>query len=891
MPANALLTTKLHIPPLRSDFVPRPQLVARLQAGLSRKLTLVSTPAGFGKTTLLCEWLKEKKLAAAWVALDEGDNDHGRFITYVMAALRALNMGLDEHLQAISQAAAQGVPLESPMAALLNDFAALPTGTAPVILVLDDYHVIHNPAVHTSMAFALDYIPDSIHIVIASRSDPPLPLSRLRARRQLNELHAPDLRFTRAETETFLNQSSGLTLSPAQVSALDDRTEGWAAGLQLAALALSGHSDIDRFVRDFTGSHRYILDYLADEVFSRQSPETCDFLLKTSILERMTAGLCDAVTGQNNGRAMLNRLERENLFIVRLDEQGQWYRYHHLFADLLKNRAEQFPAPELAELHHRAALWLEAHKQSFEAIEHALAAQEYDLAIGMMVNATPALAMRSEIGTMLKWLETLPREMSLSNPRIPLMFAWAHFFMTDIDAVEPHLRAALRTLGLEPETVESWPANLPSQVGEMLAQVFALRTFVSVNHGKPEQGIRLAREALSHLPAGEKLGRFAVLAALGDACRDADNFTAASQAYSEALAMAEALDQYPASLTMRMDLARLRVKMGQLRHAETICREVLAWGGERYHPLFPVAQAYTLLGDLLRERNDLDAAEQILAASIRQCEWAGYQRYLVFSLVSLARLKAAHGEIQAVEQALESARRAATSGSELLRAWVEQFRVRLLKSGETDWLAVHPLAEAEVIFQREDEALTLARIHLERARRSRASDPQAVYRFLERMLTSAQQSARAGSVIEILLLQALALQLLKRTPDALQKFQRALTLAEPEGYVRLFVDEGAPVAELLQLAIQHDLHAEYASRLLALLPGSQPQAGNLSEALTEREAEVLHLLATGLSNQEIAEKLVISLSTIKTHITRIYSKLDVTSRTQAIVRARELKLI
>ncbi len=891
MPDNALLTTKLHIPPLRSDYVPRPQLVARLQAGLSRKLTLISTPAGFGKTTLLCEWLKEKKLAAAWVALDDGDNDHGRFIAYVMAALRALNMGLDEHIQAISQAAAQGVPLESPMTILLNDFAALPARDTPIILILDDYHVIQNPAVHNSMAFALEYIPDNLHIVIAGRTDPPFPLSRFRARRQLSELHAPDLRFTRAETEAFLNQSSGLTLSPAQVAALDDRTEGWIAGLQLAVLALSGHNDIDRFVRDFTGSHRYILDYLADEVFSRQTPETCDFLLKTSILERMTAGLCDAVTGQENGRAMLGWLEHENLFVVPLDEQGLWYRYHHLFADLLKNRAGQFSAPELASLRHRAALWLDAHQQSYEAIEQALAAREYDLAIGMMVKATPALAMRSEIGTMLKWLDALPREMKLSNPRIPLMFAWAHFFKTDIDAVEPHLRAALRALGHEPESVETWPANLAPQISEILAQVFALRAFVAVNHGVPEQGIRLAREALAHLPAVEILGRFAVLAALGDAYRDADNFAAASQAYSEALTMAEALDQYPASLTMRMDLARLRVKMGQLRHAETICREVLAWGGERYHPLFPVAQAYTLLGDILRERNDLDAAEQILLASIQQCEWAGYQRYLVFSLVSLARLKSTRGDAQAVEQALGSAERAAaTSGSEPLRAWVEQFRVRLLKSGETNWLSAHKL-EGAVSFQREDEALTLVRMQLERACYSRSTDPQAIYIFLERMLASAEKSARTGSIIEILLLQAQALQLLGRTADALQKFHRALTLAESESYVRLFLDGGAPVAELLLLAIQHNLHPEYASRLLSLLNVSHPTPGNLPDALTERESEVLRLLATGLSNQEIAEKLVISISTIKTHITRIYNKLAVTSRTQAIIRARELKII
>lgn len=885
MPNRALLTTKLHIPPLRSDYVPRPRLVKRLQDGLARRVTILSTPPGFGKTTLLCEWLKQNELQAAWVSLDEGDNDHGRFITYVMAALRTLDTAMDEHILAISQAAAQGIPIESPMVALLNDFAALPSGKTPFILVLDDYHVIQNPTVHNSMAFALDYIPENIHIVIASRSDPPLPLSRLRARHQFNELRVPDLRFTRTETEAFLNQASGLALSPTHVAALDDRTEGWAAGLQLAALALSGRSDIDHFVRDFTGSHRYVLDYLADEVFSRQSPETCDFLLKTSILERMTPDLCDALTGKDNSRAMLSRLEHENLFLIPLDEQGRWYRYHHLFVDLLKNRLEHSLPTEILALNHRAALWFEAHNQPNEAIEHALAAHEHNLAIRLMIKATPSLAMRSEIGTLLRWLEALPREMKVNNPRIPLMYAWANFFMTKFDAVELHIREALRVLGLELEPGAAWPADLPSKISnEMLAQVFALRTFILVNHGEPEQGVRVAREALAHLSEGEKVGRFGLLAALGDAYRDADNFSAASQTYTEALAVAEALNLYPASLAMRMDLARLHAKMGHMRYAETICREVLAWESERFHPLFPVVQAYTLLGEILRERNDLKVAEQILAASIRQSEWAGYQRYLVYSLVSLARLKSARGESQAMEQTIEAAQ-CATAGSEPLRAWVEQFRVRLLKRGESDWLATHPLAEsADVGFQREDEALTLARLHLKR-------NPQSVYRFLERMLISAQQSTRTGSIIEILILQAQALHLLGRLTDALQKFQRALTLAESEGYCRLFVDEGELVAELLLLAIQHDLHPVYASRLLALLKENLPRATNLPETLTERESEVLRLIAAGLSNQEIAQRLTISLSTIKTHVTRIYAKLEVTSRTQAILRARELRLI
>ena len=897
MPSDVLLTAKLRIPPLRADHVSRPRLVARLEEGLPRKLTLISTQTGFGKTTVLSEWITQKQHPAAWVSLDEADNDHGRFIAYVMASLRTLDIGLEERIQAVSLAQEQGTSIESPMAALLNEFASLPAVHLPVILVLDDYHVIHNPQIHESMIYALDYMPEGFHFVIATRADPPLMLAKMRARRQINELRAQDLRFTREESESFLNQVSGLGLSAEQVMALDDHTEGWAAGLQLAVQDMSGLGDVAPFVRAFTGSHRYILDYLVDEVFSRQTKETQLFLQKTSILERMTPSLCDAVTGQGNSRAMLERLERENLFVILLDNQGPWYRYHHLFADLLKNRAEQFSVKEISALRCKAALWFDSQNQPHEAISYALEAKDYPLAIGMMVKATPAIAMRSEVGTLLKWLNELPSELKRSNPRISLLYAWAHFFMTDIDAVEPRLQDALLALGIEKLDSENWPDPIPPQAAESLAQVNALRTFVMVNRGAPERAIRIAKHALSRLPKEERLARFAVLAALGDAYRDADNFAAASQTYAEALAMAERIDQYPASMTMRMDLARLRVKMGQLRHAETICREALAWGGQSFHPLFPVAQAYTLLGEILRERNELESAEQTLSAGILQCEWAGYQRYLVFSHVSAARLKFAQGNLPGAARSLDTAEGiAAVSGRELLQAWVRQFRVRLLKQETTAWRENCKLTLNDAgTFQREDEYLTLARLHLDLARGARsASDLLAVCRLLERLLTSAEKSARMGSVVEILILQALALNLLGKKEEALEKISQSLDLAEPEGYARLFADEGAPMTELLLLAIQRDIHPEYASRLLKLIERREKLVSAspaLPESLTDREGEVLRLLAAGLSNQEIAAKLVVSLSTIKTHVTRIYGKLDVTSRTQAIVKARELKII
>lgn len=890
---NPLLTAKLQIPPLRPRYVPRPRLLARLHEGMQRKLTLISTPPGFGKTTLLTAWLKESALPAAWVTLDEADNDHGRFIGYVMAALDRLDLGLEEPIHEISESAARGIPLESQMTFLLNGLASMPATSTPILLVLDDYHVIQNQAIHDSMTYALEYIPGNVHIYIASRSAPPLPLSRWRARNQLNELRSEDLRFTRDEADFFLNQSSGLGLSALHVAALDDRTEGWIAGLQLAALALSGHSNTEQFIRDFTGSHRFVLDYLADEVFSRQSVATRRFLMWTSILERMTAGLCDALTGESNGRSMLVQLERDNLFVVPLDNQGQWYRYHHLFVDLLKNRLEQFAPEEIPTLHHRATLWFESHNLPYEAISHALDAKEYDLAIGMMVNATPVLAMRGEVSTLVKWLDGLPHEIKFTNPRISLMYAWARFFMLEIEAVQPHLLQALAALGLNAQALEAWSENSTLENADMLAQVYALRTFVVVNQGEPERGIQIARTALAHIQAEDRLSRFALLAALGDACRDADDFFAASRAYSEALTICELIGQRVASLAMRMDLARLKVMMGQLRQANNICREVLSSDGEKHHPFFPLAQAYAMLGDLQREWGEFDNAEQTLLAGIRQCEWAGYQRYLVYCYVSLARLKFAQRNSAMMESAFEFAERAAAlAESGRLLDWVRQFRARLQVADSETWLANTQLSFNDVIsFRREDEYLTFVRLQLQRLRQGRPSEPKLALRFLERLLASAQGSARNGSVIEILLLQSIILHLLGRIPEAVQKFHKCLSMAEPEGYVRLFLDEGEPAYDLLLLAVQNNLHPEYAGRLLSMETNVRLSKENLTEPLTERELEVLRLLAVGLSNQEIAQKLVISLSTIKTHVTRIYSKLGVSSRTQASLRARELKLL
>ncbi len=894
--SGEILTTKLGIPPLRPDYVPRPRLIAHLQASLSRRLTLISAPAGFGKTTLLCEWLNQRHLPAAWVSLDESDNAPGRFLAYLTAALQQTYDMKSSSAQTPAPALTPNTSAEFLLTTLINDFAATPTAphSPPRILVLDDYHFINAQAIHQSLTHFLEHLPRQMHLVITSRTDPPLPLPRWRARGQLTELRSQDLRFTRDETAAFLNEIRNLKLSPEHVAALAGRTEGWIAGLQLAALALSGRRDVDHFVRAFTGSHRYILDYLVDEVFQRQSEPVQEFLLKTALLDRMTASLCDAVTEQADGRAMLDLLERENIFVVSLDDQRRWYRYHQLFADLLRERLEQQRPEALPILQQRASRWHAEQGQTYEAIGYALAAKDYPLAIQLVERASPALPMRGEVDTLLKWLSAFPPEVARANPRLMLISAWAYLFKADTDAVEVSTREALRALHVDEEA--QGPDGWPPEAGEMLGQVNALRAFVAVYRGQPQRAVALAEKALGRLREGDTVGRSSLLAALGDAHRDTDNFAAASRAYTEAAEVAEAVDLHVASLALRMDVARLLVKMGQLHRAETICREVLDWGGGRYRPLFPVAQAYVLMGELQRERNDLARAEETLTAGLRQCELGGYLRYLVTGYVTLARVKGARGDLEGARRALDEAGRVAEkSGVASLTALIELHRARFqLVSGDVasalGWVQRSGLTAADAVrYPREEDYLALARILIEQSRRSpTTSDQTGVAPLLNRLLASAEEAGRWGSVIEILILQAL-----RRPHDSLALLGRALSLAAPEGYARLFVDEGAPLADLLLSVAQQGQHLEYINRLLKIIHGATPRNGATPSAdpLTDRELEVLHLVAIGRTNQEIADQLVISLSTVKTHITRTYGKLDVTSRTQAIVKARELKII
>jgi LuxR family maltose regulon positive regulatory protein len=489
--AMPLLTTKLNIPPVRSGLVPRPRLTERLNEGVTRmpsprKLTLVSAPAGFGKTTLVAEWLTHRRASGdagrpvAWLSLDEEDNDPARFFTYLVAALQTVDPDIGQAAQAMLQAP-QPPPPEPLLTSLINDVAATPR---PFVLVLDDYHLIHTLPIHRQLAFLLEHQPPQMHLVIASREDPPLPLSRLRARGQAREIRRADLQFTPEETAEFLQQVARQELPPRDVAALQRRTEGWAAGLQLLALSIRGRDDVLQLVRSFTGSHRYVLDYLIEEVFEQQSAEAQDFLLKTAILDRFTAALCDAVTGRNDGRAVLLALDQANLFIVRLDESRQWYRYHRLFADLLRHRLEVASTHELAQLHRRASRWYAANGLPADAVQHALAGSDWERAATLTLDLGESMLKRGEVATLLGWLQALPDEEVCTRPQLCLSYSWALILTSQLDAAEFYLRRA-------EQAAEDAPA--------LLGDIAAALAFIARTRGDDRRTIELSRRALSLL--------------------------------------------------------------------------------------------------------------------------------------------------------------------------------------------------------------------------------------------------------------------------------------------------------------------------------------------------------------------------------------------------------
>jgi len=893
--AMPLLTTKLYIPPVRPDLVPRPRLIERLNQGMTYKLTLISAPAGFGKTTLLSEWIPQSERPVCWVSLDPGDNDSTRFWCYFIAALQMRQRQLGENALSLLQSPQQP-PIGFFLNTLLNEIAAFPDRFA---LVLDDYHAIETLALHDAIAHLVDHMPPQMHLVIATRADPSLPLAHWRARGQLTELRAGDLRFTPDEAALFLRQMMGLPLTAEQVAALDTRTEGWIAGLQLAALSMRGRQDISGFIAAFTGSHRYVLDYLMEEVFEQQSADVQDFLLKTSILDQLNSPLCDVVTGQAGSQATLERLERANLFIISLDDERCWYRYHRLFADLLHHRLRQAQRDLLPELHRRASEWYEREGLAVEAFQHTLAAGDLEQAVRLVEENARDMVRRGELATLLKWLKALPDEVARSRPRLCMAYAWALLFTGQAGAAEPRLQDAERALAQR--VASPLAASDEHKIAPLLGEVALLRLLFARYQEDLPKTIELSQLGLEQIDEDDFFARGLVYLSLGVALRLSGDVTGAVQACTEAVRLCRAAGNIMAAMISAYNLSRLYGLQGQLHRAAETCRQVLqsaeGWTGPG------LGMVYLGTADVLYEWNELAAAEQHVREALALGEPGGYLGLLINGYTLLARIRQACGDVQGAHQAIHKLEQAVqqrdllqTSVQEIAayRAWFSLMEGNLRASA--CWAqTIEPDPDDRLDTLREFQWITLVRVLLAQGR------PDEARPLLERLLHTAEAEGRMGKVIEILALQALMWQACGDTAGALAALKRALALAEPEGYIRTFVDEGAPMARLLYQAASRGIAPKYVSELLASFDASEhgrvgetlpyPCTQPLIEPLTPREVEVLRLIAAGLMNQEIANQLFISVATVKRHITNIYSKLGVSHRTQALTRAQELSLL
>jgi LuxR family maltose regulon positive regulatory protein len=884
-----LLRTKLYIPPIRPDQIARPRLVDQINGGLDKSLILVSAPAGYGKTTLVSSWLSQRKVSSAWLSLDAGDNDPVRFLQYLLTALSPAAPGIEGDLLGSLQGI-RPAQFENLITLLVNGLASNPD---PLVLVLDDFHVIHSEEVLRIVSFLLEHLPPQMHLAILTRTDPPLPLSRLRARNRLLDIRADELRFTHDEIAAFLNDMMGLTLSARDITAMEARTEGWIAGLQLAALSMQGCKDIHRFVSEFTGSHHHVMDYLAEEVLKSQPNKVGAFLLQTSVLDRLCGPLCEAVVdaaGPVDGQATLEALERMNLFVIPLDDERRWYRYHHLFADVLRKRLETRFPQLLPELHRRASRWYEENGFASEAIQQAIVVSDQDRAAQLIEDNGCNLLMSGEVATLLSWTDAIEFE-SETRPWLAVQKAWALALTGNLDRVEPTLQVPERVLA---------PLEPTPEVRTLQGTIAAARAHCANSRDDTRSAADYARQALEKLPDCSAISRSirsVATSVLGDASWINGSLDDAARAYTEAIRLGREAGNLHMVIIANTNLAEVLAQQGQLHRAADTYNQTLQMAvrpdGQR-SPL--AASIYAGLGRLFYEWNQLDDAAQDINLCIDLCRQWGDIGLQAVACAMLARLEQVRGNPEEAREAMRRAeqldsehplppQRSILVKSDLARLWLAQGNLeRLSQLIKKDGLRV----KDEIPYQRAPEYVILLRVLLARG------DYEDTLALSERLLRQAETAGRTGLVIEILILSALAYQGKKDSDRALKALERALSLARPEGYVRQFLDEGEPMTILLCQAQSRKVGTGYEADLLSsigTIPGmTQPSMQLLVEPLTTRELEVLKLIEAGASNQDISEKLVISIPTVKRHISNIYAKLGVTSRTQAIAIGKELRL-
>ncbi len=910
-----LLTTKLHVPPISPDLVPRPHLLRKLDNGLrpGNRMIMVCAPAGFGKSTLLSQWLASHKRKAAWLSLDDGDNDAIRFWTYLITALQNVEPGLGRKtLQLLHSSEPTTSTLEewlrSLLPLLINQAVSL---SQKVILVLEDFQAISSPAIHNSLAFFIEHLPANLKLVISTRVNPPLPLVRLRARGELAELLAYDLRFTLDEARVYLNDIMRLHLEPEDISNLNARTEGWATGLKLAALSMEGRSDKHEFIASFTGSDRYILEYLSTELLERQHESVRSFLLETGILRRFCASLCNAVTNRDDSDAMLGHLQRINLFIIPLDDRGHWFRYHHLFADFLRGRLQQLHPDLFTELHTRAADWYDRNDLPEEVIYHALINSDFNRVEQLIVKTWKKSISEGGVGTVLNWLDNLPADRVRSNPLLNIA-------RCQVLCLTGQMRELESTLD---EVESTWTSLITSgnvavdspDYATVPAQIAILKAFVAYHKGDFDKGITLARQGLKMVP--ESKVKLRGWASFGLACayQETGHYAKAMTAFIEATDLLKRGKNWSAAMVSMQRTAQIQQAQGHLDQAFQTCQEGLRIIREEGMEDMPAAAAiYLTLADIFRERNELQKAEEYLHRALKLSKLGGVLYISKDCALLFAKLKLAQGNIDEALVMLHEAELTAKKLEDPLakmevaayraRAWIEQGN----PTNAVRWMEeiAHQHVGQDGGYMRMLKTMTAIRILIAQHRPSQALEQ------LVQFLADAEKEGRTYGVIEALTLMAVAY---KQHRDGLRSYaslERALELAEPEGFMRIFLDDGKPVESLLSKLksriLQKPRLSDYVDRLLTAyikepyrladktgrIQGKIPKFRVQPKTrITPRELEVLQLIGEGYSNQQIAIKLVVTIATVKKHNSNIFDKLGVSSRTQAIVRAQKTGLL